>query len=93
MPHSTPLPDASWAQTKDLLSRALDTPAAEREALIAGAAVDESVRAEVRALLAFEQGSTDHPAPSGSVLDQVASLSAPAWVERTGERLGPWQIV
>lgn len=93
MPHSTPLPDASWAQTKDLLSRALDTPAAEREALIAGAAVDESVRAEVRALLAFEQGSTDHPAASGSVLDQVASLSAPASLERTGERLGPWQIV
>jgi len=73
---------ARWMQVRALFERALEQPAAEREAWLAAQDVDEAVRGEARALLAQSTGTGDFP----KLPDWAAPVAAPA-------QLGAWQLV
>lgn len=81
----------AWPTVKRLFQQALELPGSAREALLAAAEVDDAVRAEVRSLLAHS------PDPTGQ--GNAGFLAAPAAIDvlgqtdRSGEQLGPWQIV
>jgi hypothetical protein len=93
MPNKPPLSPQSWALAKHLYEQASPLNASEREAFIAAAEVDESVRSEVRSLLAFDLEQDAGHTKAAALLDQVASLALPDGSDRIGDRLGPWQIV
>ena len=81
----------SWVLVKRLYEAALEVGTTDREAFIESAEADSSVRAEVRSLLAHD------PDRRGS--GRAEFLGAPAALpldeepDRTGQRLGPWEIV
>ena len=93
MPSRPPLTASSWALAKDLYEQASGLQGAEQQAFLDAAQVQEPVRAEVRSLLAYdlEQGALGLQNPG--FLSQTAALDLPEDAERTGERLGPWQIL
>ena len=76
---------------KRLYEQAVELSGAQREVFLAEAEVDESVRAEVRSLLAYD--------PDQAGQQNARFLSDPAAVkvlgppDRIGEHLGPWKIV
>ena len=93
MPNKPPLSPQSWALAKHLYEHASPLSASEREVFIAAAEVDESVRSEVRSLLAFDLEQDAGNTKAAALLDQVATLTLPDESDRIGDRLGPWQIV
>ena len=93
MPNKPPLSPQSWALAKHLYEQASPLNASEREAFIAAAEVDESVRSEVRSLLAFDLEQDAGNTKAAALLDQVATLTLPDESDRIGDRLGPWKIV
>ena len=66
-----------WAQVQELLLEALQRPAAEREAFLARAGVDDVLQNEVRSLLVAsdDEGllpdTLEHPAPAAPLLQWV----------------------
>jgi serine/threonine protein kinase len=87
-PESTP-PDARWLAAKALYAAASELPdAAAREAWLAAADVDDAVRAEARSLLAHDPERRD-----SDFLGLPAALHLATAAARTGQRLGPWEIV
>lgn len=81
----------TWAVVKRLYGQAVELPDAEREPFIAAAEVDESIRAEIRSLLAHDPDQTDQQ--NAGFLSHPAALTVLGAPERIGEQLGPWQIV
>ena len=82
---------STWVVVKRLYEQAVELPRAEREAFLMAAETDDSVRAEVRSLLAHDPDQTGQT-HAGFLSDPAAIrvLGAP---DRTGEHLGAWQIV
>jgi serine/threonine protein kinase len=93
MPKKPPLSPTSWSLVKRLYEQASQIEAPKRDAFIACAEVDESIRTEVRSLLAFDLGQDTHTSKAPAFLDQVATLELPPFLDRSGDRLGPWKIV
>lgn len=82
---------SNWVVVKGLYEQAAELPAAEREALLARAAVDEAVKAEVRSLLNYNPDQTG--GSHGNFLRDPAAADVLAEASRIGEQLGAWQIV
>ncbi len=87
-----------WLQIKTLFERALERPAEARADFVRAAAVDASVRDEVLSLLEH----ADAPSAATGVFIDARALArdvaevveyAAVEVDRTGERLGAWEIV
>ena len=89
---STPPPriPIDWHYVKQLYAKALDVEGAARESVIASADVTDAVREEVRSLLALD-GDLSRDG-NGGFLGAPAAMSALSPVDRTGQRLGAWQI-
>lgn len=86
----TPTPDnADWPKIKALFDATVDLPAAQREPLIATAALDPASLAELRSLLA------NHEAMEGRAgfMAEAAAKSLVGSAARVGQRLGDWEIV
>ena len=88
-----------WEQIKALFDQAMALDPDQREEFVASAGASLSVRAEVLSLLAHAQQATDggggflgQPA-AASVLGEPDDEHAHAAVDRTGQRLGAWEIV
>ncbi len=84
---------AHWQRVQDLFHRALEQPASERDAFVtAGAAGDEALAADVRALLAEDSGGDtllDHglaAAAAGVVADAADGPSMP-------REIGPYRLL
>ena len=86
----TPTPDAArWAILKALFEAAFEAPQAQREALIAAAALDAAALVELRSLLAHHDAATGGPA---FMVESAAALLNEG-AARVGQRLGTWEIV
>jgi len=80
---------ARWAQIKALFDAAVDLGPAEREPLIATAALNAGALAELRSLLAHHDEVTQ-----GQVFMAASAAQAlTAEAARPGQRLGAWEIV
>lgn len=101
---TTPLPPgeppAPWAAVRALFDQALALPAAEREAFLQAAEVEEVVRREVRSLLAHSSGGgaatglLQVPLLSAAFHGAAVPLPGQGWAAgRIGQRLGAWQLV
>ena len=82
---------STWVVVKRLYEQAVELPRAEREAFLLAAETDDSVRAEVRSLLAHDPDQTGHP--HVGFLNDPAAIRVLGAPDRTGEHLGAWQIV
>ncbi|MDP3611434.1 MAG: serine/threonine-protein kinase [Rubrivivax sp.] len=83
---TAPLP---WPQIKAVFDAAVDLPAANRETLIAAAALDAAALAELRSLLAHHDVATEQQVfMAETAAQQLAEAAA-----RVGQRLGAWEIV
>ncbi|MDP3222150.1 MAG: serine/threonine-protein kinase, partial [Rubrivivax sp.] len=81
-----PLP---WPQIKAVFDAAVDLPAANRETLIAAAALDAAALAELRSLLAHHDVATEQQVfMAKTAAQQLVEAAA-----RVGQRLGAWEIV
>ena len=86
----TPTPDAArWATLKALFEAAVEAPPAERDAVIAAAALDEASYAELMSLLQHHDLAASGPAFLAESASQLIYTSA----ARIGQRLGAWEIV
>ncbi len=97
---SVPTPPQRWEEIDQLLSAALERPAAEREAFVAKAAGDDTELC--REVLALLQSSAEAEAVLG---ESATSFAAPLltalrsdsgddeWTRAAGERLGPYRIL
>ena len=96
MPTSKRYP-ASWSAIKALFEQALDLPAGEREAFVAGVVLDdEGMRDELRSLLAHHEASGNTGGFLGQAAGQAmrgAAGAAGDGAAREGQRLGAWEIV
>ncbi len=81
----------AWPVVKRLYQQALELSGSAREALLAAAEVDEAVRAEVRSLLDYSPDATGQG--NAGFLAAPAAIDVLGGSDRTGEQLGPWQIV
>ena len=81
---------STWVVVKRLYEQAVELPRAEREAFLMAAETDDSVRAEVRSLLAHDPDQTGHP--HVGFLNDPAAIRVLGAPDRTGEHLGAWQI-
>jgi len=85
-------PAAHWAEIKALFDATVELPPAEREPLIAVAALAPEALAELRSLLAHHDSAT-----SGAVFmagNAAATLAeAPRQAATVGQRLGAWEVV
>jgi eukaryotic-like serine/threonine-protein kinase len=83
-----------WQQVRPLFEAASALSGAARQALLDDPAHDRAVVAEVRSLLAFEEGPSqlDQPVPVPDLPEAASSSSTPPPVAREGQRLGPWRI-
>lgn len=87
----TPVPKPiDWQHVKQLHARALDLEGAAREAVMTCAEVTDAVRDEVRSLLAKDIDLSQDG--NGGFLSAPAAMNALSPVDRTGQRLGAWQI-
>ena len=95
-------PTAPWAQIKALFEAVVELPAAQREAAIADAGLDDAGLTELRSLLAHHDQATgghDFMAlsaasqMSGGASDDHASEASSRSAARIGQRLGAWEIV
>ncbi len=93
MPSHSTLPAASWRTAKALYEQAVELPLAAREAFLAAAEVDETIRGEVRSLLAYDPNADQAGEAQGGFMSRSPVLDTPQFPDRIGERLGPWQIV
>lgn len=82
---------AAWSTVKRLYQQAVELSGAARETFIAGAEVDEAIRAEVRSLLAYSPDATGQG--SAGFLSAPAAIEVLGRTEHMGEPLGPWRIV
>src|SRR6476660_5898221 len=86
-------PSERWRELKELFQQALDSPALEREAMIARAAVeDPSLADELRSLLRAheKEGQFFEEAVASEGRELLAGSRESAFV---GRRIGPYQIL
>ncbi len=83
-----------WQQVRPLFEAASALTGAARQALLDDPAHDRAVVAEVRSLLAFDEGPSqlDQPVPVPDLPAASASSPTPPPAAREGQRLGPWRI-
>ncbi len=86
-----------WPEIKALFDAIAEQPPGEREALIAGAALDASSLAELRSLLAHHDALEAAPAfmhvDAAQALGDDGHSPPQSAAQRIGERLGDWEIV
>mgnify|MGYP003333112246 FL=1 len=87
-----------WLQIKTLFEQALEQEPAARTAFVRAAGVEDSIRDEVLSLLAHADAPTSAAGIFIDARELVLDAGAPPdrpdpAAERTGERLGAWEIV
>ena len=82
---------ADWAAVRALFDQLLALPADQRAAALAASGASAEVQAEVQSLLAHVADSTESylaAAVTGPLMPPTSAAS-----DRSGQRLGPWQLV
>jgi serine/threonine protein kinase len=86
--------DERWAQVEAAFGTALDTPPEARESLLASLCTDESVRAEVRRLLARNESLSTPSGATGGFLDRLDPGRAAVLLDGGDPgRIGRYEIV